>query len=193
MSDLRSPFRAAHLVMLSSPLLLLILVFTLTNASSSPNTSSTSTSSMRAITTTNPASAPTTTRTSTTVVSTLQRRISRVTTTTRVPYVAMPGETYVAPTSSIVRPLALAPNKNVASGVLAGTLSAAQPVADVPLEGPGSWMITTSSPTLGVLVCAGSTYAVATRFTLTLHQDCQLMITSTDHEVLPSWRLTPTR
>ncbi|MBW4077559.1 MAG: hypothetical protein HIU84_03410 [Acidobacteria bacterium] len=188
MPDLRSPFRAAHLVMWSSPLLLLILVFTLTNASNTPTTSSTQISS----TTTFVATHNATSSTTTTERATTHQTAPIVVSTTSVPFAAAPSETYVTPTSSIAKSIALAPNKNVSSGALAGTLSVAQPVVDIPLEGPGSWSIATSAPALEVLACGGSTQSVAVQFTITLHQSCQLVITSTNHEVRPSWRLIPT-
>jgi hypothetical protein len=188
MPDLRPPFRAAHLVMWSSPLLLLILVFTLTNASSTPTSSPTTLSAttgstlLLPSTTTTAVSAPRTTLPSTRAGAT----------TTSAPNVVPPSEPYATTTSSIVKSIALAPSASASNGALAGTLSAAQPVVDIPLEGPGSWSITTSAPALEVLACNGANRSVATQFSISGRQSCQLVITSTVREVQPSWRLTPT-
>jgi hypothetical protein len=188
MPDLRPPFRAAHLVMWSSPLLLLILVFTLTNASNAPTPSSTTLTT----TTSSNTQPPATTTTASLAPRTTQSSTRSPVTTTSAPNVVTTSEPYATTTSSIVKSLALAPSASVSNGALAGTLSTAQPVVDIPLEGPGSWSITTSAPVLEVLACDGANRSVATQFSISRRQSCQLVITSTVREVQPSWRLTPT-
>ena len=142
--------KSTHWVKWSSPLLLLVLVFTLTASNSTPRVST-----LRPITTTTarvmtrispaasntpqgvpPVSAPTTT--STTLVI---RPLSTVPSTN-----APPAKFSLNEIASNVGAVDNARAVSATSGALSGQLSPSFNVADVPLAGPGTWSMTTSSP-----------------------------------------------
>jgi hypothetical protein len=75
--------------------------------------------------------------------------------------------------------------------VLSGSLTPAFHVADVPLQGPGLWTLTTSTPIDAQLLCASRTVSVYERLVIMTGQRCQLQLTSTNPEVSPTWQLTP--
>jgi len=194
----RYSFRSAHLVMWSSPLLLLVLVFTLTNSTKAPASiaainhhSTTRSSTVGAPTTSAPAP---TTSTPAPTTSTVTR--STVTRSTVTRSIAKTSEANAAPyskvTSSTVRSVALALSANVSSGALEGSLNHAFPTADVPLQGPGSWTLTTSAKVRSLLECKTLSATIVTRVIIKNNQSCQLEITSIGPEVSQTWQLTPT-
>jgi hypothetical protein len=65
------------------------------------------------------------------------------------------------------------------------------PVAVIPLLGPGVWTITTSSPSVNVLVCATATRHVEGFIALLTEQNCQLQVTSAASGAALTWLLTP--
>jgi hypothetical protein len=99
---------------------------------------------------------------------------------------------YSRVTSSTVRSVALAPSANVSSGALEGSLDHALSTADVPLQGPGSWTLTTSAKVRSLLECNTLSGTVVTRVIIKNNQSCQLEITSIGPEVSQTWQLTPT-
>ncbi len=178
----RYSFRSAHLVMWSSPLLLLVLVFTLTNSTKTPA------SSAPAHHTSQPTSPTTSVPVATTSRATVTTVAKSATTTTSAASVAPYADT----TSSIARSVALAPSANASSGALEGILDRSFPVADVPLQGPGSWTLTTSAATRSLLACSAASSPVATRVVIKISQSCQLEITSSSPGVSQTWQLIPT-
>lgn len=110
--------------------------------------------------------------------------------------IAKTSEANAAPyskvTSSTVRSVALAPSANVSSGALEGSLNHAFPTADVPLQGPGSWTLTTSAKVRSLLECKTLSATIVTRVIIKNNQSCQLEITSIGPEVSQTWQLTPT-
>jgi len=94
-------------------------------------------------------------------------------------------------TSLTVKPIEPTPNANVASGELEGLVSSALPVVDIPLQGPGVWVLSTTSPSLDQLNCATSTSAVVGSIVLLTSQQCQLQIASATTGASLTWLLTP--
>jgi hypothetical protein len=90
-----------------------------------------------------------------------------------------------------VKPIEPTPNANVASGELEGLVSSALPVVDIPLQGPGVWVLSTTSPSLDQLNCATSTSAVVGSIVLLTSQQCQLQIASATTGASLTWLLTP--
>ena len=170
-----SSLRGAHLVMWSSPVLLIVLVLTLgatahpgpTTTTSSHATSSTTVA--RAVeepTTTSPARVRTTS--SSVAVST---RSSVSTTTTAPP--SEPGG-----------------DASAVSGPTSGVLSPTFDVADVPVQGPGTWLLSTSAPTTARLQCGSSQVSVTQQVVITGNETCDLELTSSADET-STWQLTP--
>ena len=184
----RYSIRSAHLVMWSSPLLLLVLVFTLTNSTPAPGNSDkkhhpsalSSTTTSRATSFTTP-------------VTTIRPRVTSTTstapTTTTSEASANP---YGGSISSTATSVALAPNVNASSGALEGTLNPNLEVADVPLQGPGTWTLATSAQSHSRLSCSSVSEAVVARVSILSTQSCQLVITSFSPGVSQTWQLTPT-
>ncbi|MGC1418584.1 MAG: hypothetical protein WA786_00505 [Acidimicrobiales bacterium] len=81
----------------------------------------------------------------------------------------------------------------VSSGELSGTLSPGFSVADVPLQGPGLWVLETSAAIGAHLQCASRTASVNSRVVIMTNQGCQLQIASTDRGVSLTWQLTPVK
>jgi hypothetical protein len=96
-------------------------------------------------------------------------------------------------TDSTATSLAPARGASASSGVLSGTLSPSFDVADIPVQGPGLWTLTTSSTLHARLTCAAQTAPVERRVVIWTSEACQLQLTSTNPEVSPTWQLTPTR
>ena len=160
--------------MWSSPLLLLVLLFTVTAGSAPTTTSTAATPSTTTITTVPATSTSTTTRATTT-------------TTTRSPS-ARPSSRVTAPNAPTSGP---APDVSVASGVLTGQLSPGFAVAVVPLRGPGTWTVSGDATVRAVVHCPSVSGPVVGSVTLASGQRCELEITSTNIEALPTWQLTP--
>jgi hypothetical protein len=177
-----SSLQSAHLVMWSSPLLLVVLVFTLTTT---PSPSTRPSLSLR----------PSTTTSSTTTLAT------PTTTTTTAPVTAHHSKVKPAPSASrtkyadVTAPnvshAAAPPSESASSGVLSGSLSPGFQVADVPVQGPGLWTLSTSTPIDARLLCTSRTVLVHRRLVIMTGQQCQLQLTSTNPEVSPTWQLTP--
>lgn len=100
---------------------------------------------------------------------------------------------YVDVTDSTAKSAALGPTATVSSGVLSGVLSPSFGVAEVPVQGPGLWTLTSSSKVQAQLQCAATTVPVTSRVIIWTNELCQLQLTSMNPEVSPTWQLTPTR
>jgi hypothetical protein len=81
---------------------------------------------------------------------------------------------------------------SASSGVVSGQLSTTFAVADVPLQGPGTWEIATSAPASVTLTCAGTTITVNGQFVIGAHTTCQVTITAEAPNHFVTWELTPT-
>ncbi len=180
--------RGAHLLMYSSPILLLVMVITLPSA-----------------TTTRVAQPPenvahvvtTTTAGPTTTTVQVHSATTNQPTTTSNPTAPVHA---VAPapkrSSAITTDLTAKTNDEtssvgVANSDVEGLVSPASPVAVIPLQGPGLWTMTTSSPSLDELICARTTRRVGDFLSLLTDQACQLQITSVSTGASLTWLLTP--
>jgi hypothetical protein len=186
MATMHSSLKSTHLLMWSSPILLVVLVFTLTSSSGH--------STRTAVRPTTSVPASTTTVRTTTAKATTTTTPSTPRTTLQPPTAIAPVvSNYVSKTSSTVKSVASAPNVRPSSGVLAGTLSPQLGVVDVPLQGPGTWILATSDPTRQSLSCGPQTVPATNRVEVGANQSCQLEITSTAVGTSIEWQLTPTR
>jgi hypothetical protein len=77
------------------------------------------------------------------------------------------------------------------SGVQSGALNPGFSVADVPLQGPGLWVLDSSAAIGAHLQCGSRTVSVNSRVIIMTAQGCQLQIASTDRGVTLTWQLTP--
>jgi len=186
--------KSTHWVTWSSPLLLLVLVFTLTASSSTPRVKA-----IRSIATTTPR---VTTRDSSTTTSPPARSLpanSPTTSTTlairplsTVPSTNAPHASFSSnEIASSVGPVANAHAESAASGALSGRLRPSFEVADVPLVGPGTWSITTSSPARITMQCANLEARVQTQIVVGSKETCQLIIAGVTPETSLTWQLTP--
>ncbi|HVB71544.1 MAG TPA: hypothetical protein VND83_08595 [Acidimicrobiales bacterium] len=82
-------------------------------------------------------------------------------------------------------------NASAESGALAGTLSPGFAVAVVPLHGPGAWSLTGSATISATLDCPSVSGPVVGTVVISGHEDCQLEISSTNVEAMPTWQLIP--
>jgi isoaspartyl peptidase/L-asparaginase-like protein (Ntn-hydrolase superfamily) len=64
-------------------------------------------------------------------------------------------------------------------------------VADVPLQGPGTWIVATNAAASVTLTCAGTTIAVNQQFVIAAHTACQVTIMAQAPNHLVTWELTP--
>jgi hypothetical protein len=94
-------------------------------------------------------------------------------------------------TASNVKPVANAPAESASSGVLTGQLTPSFAVADVPLDGPGTWSVATSAPATLTLRCANQSINVQTQFVIGARERCQLTITPAKTSTSLTWQLTP--
>jgi hypothetical protein len=78
------------------------------------------------------------------------------------------------------------------SGASSGVLGHGFEVVDVPLQGPGTWTLSTSAPTLQSLQCGDQTTLVQQLVVVGATQSCQLAISSTSSGASLTWQLTPT-
>ena len=185
--------KSTHWVTWSSPLLLLVLVFTLTASNSTPRVIAAPPATTTSRVTTDFPS---------TTTSTLARVIAVTTTTTSTTLASRPLSTVPstnAPSAnsssneiaSSVKPVAFAHAVNATSGALTGRLQPSFEVADVPLEGPGTWLITTSSPARTSVQCANLATRVQTQIVVGSKESCQLIIRAISPETTLTWQLTP--
>lgn len=176
--------------MYSSPLLLLVMVITLPSHPST-HVAQRSANDARVVTTTTLESTTTTiTQARSTVTPTLKPRfptepVARDATT------SVPKRLSAVTTNLTVSPSDSGPSANVASGEVEGLVSPASPVAVIPLVGPGVWTITTSSPSVNLLVCATTSRPVDGFVALLTEQNCQLQVTSATSGASLTWLLTP--
>ena len=179
--------RGAHLLMYSSPLLLIVMIITLPSA----------TKTHVALRPANVAHVVTTTtleNTTTTYAPAHSKATNPTTPTTSVaPRAAtpVPKRLSAITTNLTVSASASAPDDNVASSEVEGLVSPLSPVAVIPLQGPGIWTITTSSPSVNEMVCASTTRRVESFVALLSAQSCQLQVTSVTSGASLSWLLTP--
>ena len=124
--------------------------------------------------------------------------------------------TTTASTTLVIRPLSTVPSTNAppakfslneiasnvgavdnaravsaTSGALSGQLSPSFNVADVPLAGPGTWSMTTSSPARTTVQCANLEARVQTQIVIGSKENCQLIITAVPPATSLTWQLTP--
>jgi hypothetical protein len=78
------------------------------------------------------------------------------------------------------------------TGELEGQITPALAVVDIPLQGPGIWNLSTSSPSSNQLVCATSTREVQSYVALLNSENCQLQISPATMGTSLTWLLTPT-
>ena len=89
-----------------------------------------------------------------------------------------------------VKPAGTAPAQNVADGVLSGVLSQTFDAADLPLQGPGTWTLSTSSALTAQLVCASRTSAIQVQVVISGARRCELQLSSA-YQGATTWQLTP--
>lgn len=191
--------KSTHWVIWSSPLLLLVMVFTLTTSSSStprrrealsPTTTTravTDPVTLKQVTTTSTTSTNTTTTTTTKPLNeTVVNAPARQSATN-----ALHETNSSHGTASSAKPVANAPAESASSGVLTGQLTPSFAVADVPLDGPGTWSVATSAASLLTLRCANQSISVQAQFVIGAREHCQLMITSATTSNSLTWQLTP--
>jgi hypothetical protein len=75
--------------------------------------------------------------------------------------------------------------------VLSGQLTPSFNVAELPLAGPGTWDVASSTPVTVTLACSGSTIAVTSQFVIGAKEQCQVTIMATTSESSLTWQLTP--
>ena len=186
--------KSTHWLTWSSPLLLLVLVFTLTASSSPPRVTA-----IRSITATTPV---VTTRDSSTTTIPPARAFPAMNPTTSTTLTIRPPSTVPttnAPHASFssseiasnVGPVANARAVNTTNGALSGQLRPSFEVADVPLEGPGTWSITTSSPARTTMQCDNHVARVQTQIVVGSKETCQLIIAGVTPATSITWQLTP--
>ncbi len=181
--------RAAHLVLWSSPILLLVLVFTV----SSPPT----TTAHARVTTPRSAStlrSTTTTTTAATMPSTSGRASGPTPTaplSRRALAIATPGAPSPTTTVATAPPADSSLVANAVSGALVGDLSSSGATEDVPIQGPGSWLIESSAPMLAQLFCPGWTESVSTTVTINSLTTCRIHLINWSNAPL-RWQIVPT-
>ncbi|HUV57675.1 MAG TPA: hypothetical protein VMV96_02595 [Acidimicrobiales bacterium] len=187
MASPHNSMKGTRILMWSSPVLLLVLVLTLTTSTApSSGHSGHNAVSTRPITpssTTSPEARPTTA--TTTTITTLSKAASVVTT---VP----PSASSFGVKSSIAKPLVSAANIVMSTGAISGQLTKQFGVADIPLQGPGTWTLTTSDVTSQSLHCGSQMTPVATRVVIGASQACQFEISASTPSSPINWQLSPT-
>ncbi|HUY17088.1 MAG TPA: hypothetical protein VMV11_05955 [Acidimicrobiales bacterium] len=193
--------KSTHWVIWSSPLLLLVMVFTLTTSSGSTprrREALSPTTTTRAVTDPVTSKEVTTTSTTTPPTTLTTTTITKPVTETVVNAPAGPSATN-APhetnsslgTVSSAKPVANAPAENASSGVLTGQLTPSFAVADVPLDGPGTWNVATSAASILTLRCANQSISVQAQFVIGAREQCQLILTPATTSTSLTWQLTP--
>ncbi len=185
--------RAAHLVLWSSPILLLVLVFTVSSppkvvardARIAPRvaariirlkpTTASSQLTTPSVPVPSAALAPTTTILSP----------STATATVRLDSPSAPTTVAIAPSpaSSLIGA--------AASGALVGDLPSAGATDEVPMQGPGTWLVQSSAPMLEQLNCSGSTTVVGGSISIDTLMTCRLLLTSQSTSPV-HWQVVPT-
>jgi hypothetical protein len=94
-------------------------------------------------------------------------------------------------TNSSAKPAGTAPAQSVADGVLSGVLSQTFDAADLPLQGPGTWTLTSSTALATQLACPTHHGAVHIQVVISGAQRCELQLSST-YQGATTWQLTPT-
>jgi hypothetical protein len=79
----------------------------------------------------------------------------------------------------------------MSSGVVAGQLTRTFAVADVPLQGPGSWLLVTNGTTQQKLHCGLQETIVTNMAVIGANQSCQFEISAMGATMPISWQLTP--
>ncbi|HEY5266473.1 MAG TPA: hypothetical protein VIJ40_06650 [Acidimicrobiales bacterium] len=187
--------KSTHWVTWSSPLLLLVLVLTLT-ATSKPTSPVASTSRTTTSSTSHAAAKKTAVATTTIPVAKVTPPTKRPTSTTTL--VTIPTTTIARHAvgsskkiASSVKTVAVASGETVANGDLSGQLAASFSVADVPLDGPGTWSLNTSAPANATLQCANAVAIVQSQVVVAAKDSCQFIIKSLNPSSSLTWQLTP--
>src|SRR5579872_4535822 len=168
-----------HILVWSSPLLLLVLLFTVSAQGTPPPAASRVRTTLAPVTTTTP-------RTTTPTSPTTRPQPSRPAHTTVT--TAPPSPVVIA---SSARSPARVLNASAESGALAGSLSPGFAVAVVPLRGPGAWTFTASATITANLNCPSVSGPIVGTLVISNHENCQLEISSTNVEAMPTWQLIP--
>src|SRR5579863_1869469 len=169
-----------HILVWSSPLLLLVLLFTVSAQGTPPPAASRVPTTLAPVTTTTPR---TTTPTSPTTTRPRPSHPADTTVTT-----APPSPAVIA---SSARSPARVLNAIAETGALAGSLSPGFAVAVVPLRGPGAWTFTASATITANLNCPSVSGPIVGPLVISDHENCQLEISSTNVEAMPTWQLIP--
>ncbi|HEY5111703.1 MAG TPA: hypothetical protein VII67_05155 [Acidimicrobiales bacterium] len=77
------------------------------------------------------------------------------------------------------------------NGELSGQLTPSFDVADVPLDGPGTWTLVTSAPAAATLQCANASTNVQSQIVIAAKSSCQFIITPVTRSNSLTWQLTP--
>jgi hypothetical protein len=80
---------------------------------------------------------------------------------------------------------------SITSGVLSGVLTPTFDAADLPLQGPGSWTLTTSTALQAQLACPSHDAQVLGQVVIDGAQRCQLQLTSANPGGSTTWQLAP--
>ena len=177
--------RATHLVLWSSPILLLVLVF---SVSGSPKTIA----SARGAATDKPATSHRAIRTTTeATTSTMATTDPRAALTPRALATAASDAPSPMTTAATAPPAASSLVASAVSGSLVGDLASAGASEDVPLQGPGTWLVQSSAPMLAQLSCPGSTQPVSTMLSINALVACRLHLISTSADPV-RWQIVPT-
>ncbi|MHB8335256.1 MAG: hypothetical protein ACYDEH_10235 [Acidimicrobiales bacterium] len=184
--------RAAHLVLWSSPILLLVLVFTV----SSPPKVVARTSRIASRDAARVVRTKTTTATTATSRSTTPTELVPTTITT-IPSSRTATATARSDSPSATTTAAIEPSPassligGAASGALVGGLPSAGATDEVPLQGPGTWIVQSSAPMLEQLTCSGSTAVAGRSISIDTLTTCRLLLTSQSVDPV-HWQIVPT-
>ncbi len=191
MRERGTSLRAAHLVLWSSPILLLVLVFTMTN----PTTSTRKPPTARA-----GRGSSSSTTTSAVTTPTANAPAVRSTVTTAATTTVAPRPTFAAQSSTktVVTEPATAPATATATtpyagvrGSLIGRLGPIGAVVDLPLQGPGSWIVQATAKISATLTCDGPSQAVVGVVSIAGLTACDLRLTSWSATPM-TWQVVPT-
>lgn len=90
-------------------------------------------------------------------------------------------------TASSANSAAFDPGASAVSGSARGVVVAGH-TEDVPLQGPGAWVLSASAPVASRLACPRANASVANQIVIANAQTCQLTITSTSRATT-AWQL----
>ncbi len=186
--------RAAHLVLWSSPILLLILALTVTTPRTTVLASSPTTTQhpQRETLRSAPRARPTPVILSPT---TSVIHSSKTTPTVTASTVPSPSTTRLAsPSATSIDATGPSPASppivDAVSGAIVGTLDSVDQVEDVPLQGPGTWVVQSSAPMSETLTCSGTDRLVALTVNIDSLETCRLRLTNASTSRV-RWQIVP--